>query len=144
MPTCVRRRELERAPHRAGVVVRRPHVRVAQVGVRVDLQHRQPGYFAATAPTTAGVIECSPPRTTGNLPRVTSSEATRRISRTTSSMLPNGNSISGSVKMPMLWTSVCVSSSHNSMCDDATRISCGPVARARARRTSCDRAESAG
>src|SRR6266508_4183177 len=28
--------------------------------------------------------------------------------------------------MPMVWTSVCVSSSHNSMCDDATRISCGP------------------
>ena len=29
--------------------------------------------------------------------------------------------------MPMLWTSVSVSSSHNSMCDDATRISCGPL-----------------
>src|ERR1035437_6371352 len=28
--------------------------------------------------------------------------------------------------MPMLCTSVSVSSSHNSMCDDATRISCGP------------------
>src|SRR4029077_2472306 len=44
----------------------------------------------------------------------------------TSSMPANGNSISGSVKMPMLWTSVSVSSSHSSMCDDATRISCGP------------------
>src|SRR6266850_7531150 len=29
--------------------------------------------------------------------------------------------------MPMRWTSVCVSSSHSSMCDDATRISCGPL-----------------
>src|SRR5215831_11093740 len=29
--------------------------------------------------------------------------------------------------MPMLWTSVCVSSSQSSMCDDATRISWGPV-----------------
>src|SRR5439155_18198318 len=29
--------------------------------------------------------------------------------------------------MPMLWTSVCISSSQSSMCDDATRISCGPV-----------------
>src|SRR5262249_43779938 len=29
--------------------------------------------------------------------------------------------------MPMLWTSVCVSSSHSSMCDEATRISCGPL-----------------
>src|SRR6266550_4265357 len=29
--------------------------------------------------------------------------------------------------MPMLWTSVCVSSSQSSMCDEATRISCGPV-----------------
>src|SRR5215467_13714712 len=29
--------------------------------------------------------------------------------------------------MPMLWTSVCVSSSHNSMCEEATRISCGPL-----------------
>src|SRR6476660_3273202 len=28
--------------------------------------------------------------------------------------------------MPMLWTSVCVSSSQSSMCDEATRISCGP------------------
>src|SRR6185437_7522199 len=27
----------------------------------------------------------------------------------------------------MLWTSVCVSSSHSSMCEDAPRISCGPV-----------------
>src|SRR6266699_3801477 len=26
----------------------------------------------------------------------------------------------------MLWTSVCVSSSHNSMWEEATRISCGP------------------
>src|SRR6185503_15656626 len=38
-----------------------------------------------------------------------------------------GNSISGNVQMPILWTSVPVSSSHNSMCDEATRISCGPV-----------------
>src|SRR5207237_7058649 len=29
--------------------------------------------------------------------------------------------------MPMPWTSVCVSSSQSSMCDEATRISCGPV-----------------
>src|SRR5262245_746090 len=29
--------------------------------------------------------------------------------------------------MPMLCTSVDVSSSHSSMCDDATRISCGPL-----------------
>src|SRR4029077_8697914 len=29
--------------------------------------------------------------------------------------------------MPTLWTSVCVSSSHSSMCDEATRISCGPL-----------------
>src|SRR5579872_1758939 len=29
--------------------------------------------------------------------------------------------------MPTLCTSVCVSSSHSSMCDEATRISCGPV-----------------
>src|SRR5919112_1469037 len=29
--------------------------------------------------------------------------------------------------MPMLWTSVWVSSSHSSMCDEATRISCGPL-----------------
>src|SRR6266849_542055 len=29
--------------------------------------------------------------------------------------------------MPMLWTSVCVSSSQSSMCDEATRISCGPL-----------------
>src|SRR6185295_17907071 len=29
--------------------------------------------------------------------------------------------------MPMRCTSVPVSSSHNSMCDDATRISCGPL-----------------
>src|SRR5438034_11376551 len=28
--------------------------------------------------------------------------------------------------MPMLWTSVWVSSSQSSMCDEATRISCGP------------------
>src|SRR5256885_15758692 len=28
--------------------------------------------------------------------------------------------------MPMLWMSVSVSSSHNSMCDEAIRISCGP------------------
>ena len=41
MPTCVVARVLEHAPHRAGVVVRRAHERVAQVGVRVDLQHRQ-------------------------------------------------------------------------------------------------------
>src|SRR6266446_2296037 len=27
----------------------------------------------------------------------------------------------------MLWTSVCVSSSHNSMWEEATRISCGPL-----------------
>ncbi len=83
--------------------------------------------LAATAATTGGVIECSPPRMTGNLPRFTSSAATRRISAMTSSIPANGNSISGSVQMPMLWTSVCVSSSHSSMCDEATRISCGPV-----------------
>src|SRR5258708_36711446 len=29
--------------------------------------------------------------------------------------------------MPILCTSVWVSSSHNSICDDATRISCGPL-----------------
>src|SRR5215470_6484102 len=29
--------------------------------------------------------------------------------------------------MPTLCTSVCVSSSHSSMCDEATRISCGPL-----------------
>src|ERR687887_772770 len=29
--------------------------------------------------------------------------------------------------MPMLCTSVSVSSSHSSMCDEATRISCGPL-----------------
>src|SRR5215470_18553786 len=29
--------------------------------------------------------------------------------------------------MPMRWTSVSVSSSHSSMCDEATRISCGPL-----------------
>src|SRR5262249_17854587 len=29
--------------------------------------------------------------------------------------------------MPMLWTSGCASSSHSSMCDEATRISCGPL-----------------
>src|SRR2546428_4794287 len=86
-----------------------------------------PGYFLATAATTAGVIECQPPRISGNLPRLTISPDTRRISATTSSIDANGNSISGSVKMPMLWTSVCVSSSHSSMCDDATRISCGPL-----------------
>ena len=28
--------------------------------------------------------------------------------------------------MPMLWMSVSVSSSHNSMCDEAIRISWGP------------------
>src|SRR5712692_1390331 len=28
--------------------------------------------------------------------------------------------------MPTLWTSVCISSSQSSMCEDATRISCGP------------------
>src|SRR6185503_7552484 len=86
-----------------------------------------PGNFAATAATAAGVIECSPPRMKTNLSRFTISAVTRRISRTTSSIDANGNSISGSVKMPMLCTSVCVSSSHNSMCADATRISCGPL-----------------
>src|SRR5436190_18126198 len=29
--------------------------------------------------------------------------------------------------MPTLWTSVCISSSQSSRCDDATRISCGPL-----------------
>src|ERR1051325_5861009 len=72
-------------------------------------------------------MECSPPRKTGNFPRVMISPATRRNSATTSSIVANGNSISGSVQMPMLWTSVCVSSSQSSMCEEATRISCGPV-----------------
>ena len=35
-------RVVEAAAHRAGMVVRRAHVAVAQIGVRVDLQHRQP------------------------------------------------------------------------------------------------------
>ena len=43
MPTCVVGAYSSVAAHRAGVVVRRAHERVAQVGVRVDLQHRQPG-----------------------------------------------------------------------------------------------------
>src|SRR5438874_13326508 len=46
---------------------------------------------------------------------------------TTSSIDANGKSISGIVKMPTVWTSVSVSSSHSSMCDEATRISCGPL-----------------
>src|SRR5262245_1574120 len=83
--------------------------------------------LAARAATTGGVIECSPPRITGNLSRATISPTTRRISATTSSIDAKGNSISGSVKIPTPWTSVPVSSSHNSMCDDATRISCGPL-----------------
>src|SRR4051794_15269971 len=86
-----------------------------------------PGYFGATAPTIAGVIECSPPSTKMNLSRLTISAATLRISPTTSSIVPNGNSISGKVKMPMLCTSVWVSSSQSSMCDEATSISCGPL-----------------
>ena len=35
------RREVEAAPHRAGVIVNRPHVGVAHVGVRINLQDRQ-------------------------------------------------------------------------------------------------------
>ncbi len=42
------------------------------------------------AATIGGVIECSPPMTTGNLPRLTISEATRRISWMTSSMRAEG------------------------------------------------------
>ena len=61
------------------------------------------------------------------MPRVTISPATRWISAMTSSIVANGNSISGNVQMPMLWTSVAVSSSQNSIWDEATRISCGPV-----------------
>src|SRR5439155_3206523 len=71
-------------------------------------------------------MECSPPRMNGNLSRWTISDATRRTWRNTASIDAYGNSISGSVKMPMLCTSVSVSSSHSSMCDEATRISCGP------------------
>ena len=41
-------------------------------------------------------------------------------------MSSNGSSISGSVKMPMGWMSTFSSSSHSSMCDEATRISRGP------------------
>src|SRR5205814_2496486 len=62
-----------------------------------------------------------------NLSRDTISVATRRMAFTTSSIDANGKSISGIVKMPTVWTSVSVSSSHSSMCDEATRISCGPV-----------------
>jgi hypothetical protein len=91
--------------------------------VRVDLQDRD----ARVAATMGAVIECSPPSTNGNLPRETSSKATRRMSRITSSIVANGNSISGSVQIPMLWTSLSVSSSQSSRCEDATRISCGPV-----------------
>ena len=40
---------------------------------------------------------------------------------------PNGSSISGRVKMPTLCTSAPSSSSHNSMCDEASRISRGPL-----------------
>ena len=41
-----------------------------------------PGFFAAIAATMGGVIECSPPSTTGNLSRLTISASTRLISRT--------------------------------------------------------------
>ena len=83
---------------------------------------------AATAATTGGVIECSPPRTTGNLPRVTSSDATR------SDLAHHLVHRSGTeTPSPAACRCRCrgrrsaVSSSHNSICDEATRISCGPV-----------------
>ncbi len=68
MPTCVQRRELQHAAHRARVIEARAHVAVAQVGVGVDLQHRQvPGGARPARSTTGDVIECSPPSTNGNL-----------------------------------------------------------------------------
>ena len=42
-PDLRHRRHLERAPQRAGVVVLRVEVLVAQVGVRIERQHREPG-----------------------------------------------------------------------------------------------------
>ena len=128
MPTCVVRRVLEHAAHGARVVVRRPHEGIAQIGVRVDLEHRQPRVprrqrrhdrrrdrvLAAEHERKLSARDQSPRPPAGSPPITSSIEA-------------YGNSISGSVKMPMLCTSVSVSSSQSSMCDEATRMSCGPL-----------------
>jgi hypothetical protein len=81
----------------------------------------------AAAATSGGVMECSPPRVTRNLSRARISDATRRISSSSGAISPKGSSISGSVKMPTPWTSAPTSSSQSSMCDDACRISRGPL-----------------
>jgi hypothetical protein len=60
------------------------------------------------------------------LPEPKIAPATRSISAITSASSPIGNSISGSVKMPMPCTSIPTSSSQSSMCDEASRISRGP------------------
>ena len=53
--------------------------------------------------------------------------ATRWISSISGCSSPKGSSISGSVKMPTPCTSAPISSSHSSMCDEAWRISRGPL-----------------
>ncbi len=63
------RRVLERPAHGAGVAVPVAEIAVAQIGVRVDLQHASdPDAARAAAATMGEVIECSPPSVTRNLP----------------------------------------------------------------------------